>query len=920
MNKLKIALVSPYVFSVPGGVQEHCKTLQKELISRGHSVIIIAPKQFGNQNFPEKEGFHYSHPAIPIKANKSVSWLSLPVSLPETQPIKSYLRKQDFDIVHIHEPLAPFMNWSILKHSKAKNIGTFHSALVSEGKISPLMTMQKPLEPFFQERLHGRIAVSDVALRSWRNFFRRGQGIVIPNGILANDFNPERIKPFKKYLDGKVNILYLGRLDPRKGVIYLAQAFKILEEQFGSLRLIIVGKGTEYERVRNYLSNHNASEMIMLDHVSYEDKLRYYATCDIFCSPAITGESFGIVLVEAMASGKPIVASRNPGFEYCLRNYPEKDRFLVEPANPEALALALSELIKQKSLRKALGKWGLDEAKKYSWTVLADEILEYYSHILHPNTHQKQPTAIKERPVKTKPKPPAKYKRAVFVFVDGARFDVFLDLFQQGKLPNIKRHLVANGGIYKAVSSFPSATLTSILPFITGVYPGKLDISGLRWFDKRTLKMRSYVGPGGLLFAKDVGKRVKTLFDFFENSISVFGVLPNNKQSFLIDLTYDIQRVIAHFSGKYEQLDQKIRSLVQQKLRKHEFDLLFIGFQAIDHLSHIESPFSDSVLRLYENVDAAVGEIAEHLQKKNQLEETLFMIISDHGLTKTDAQNHIDLDHHLKSFFPGIQLFKNIPFFSNFTYGHKFYSGFHRLSIGARTTGKEAVNMVSGNSMSQLYFKNSPRGDWQPVLYEDMMDDHKLKKLYDYLLKLQGIEFLISKMNGGKIRIDRQDKTGTLKTGLLSHDGKKFWYENMNAGDPFGYQNLEGELSFKEILERTIDTKYPDALVGIWQLFFSKRAGDLIVTSSPEYDLRNPKYEWPINPRATHGSLVNTHTLVPFITNARCLRGKLFNYAGNNNQKDLTKGIRSVDVFAILLEELGKKIPWSYKIDGKCPE
>ena len=207
-------------------------------------------------------------------------------------------------------------------------------------------------------------------------FFKKYKGpkIVIPNGIDLTEFNPQ-VSKIKKFQDGKINILFAGRIEERKGLIYLLKAYRSLPQS--NLRLIIVGDGKLKEECELWTKENNLENVHFEGKVSQKKLPSYFTTADIFVSPAIHGESFGIVLVEAMASGTPVVGFANEGYKGLLEGTKGQD-FLAPPKNHKTLAKKISKLIENKKLRDEMEEWGIEEAKKYSWEKIAQEVLTFY--------------------------------------------------------------------------------------------------------------------------------------------------------------------------------------------------------------------------------------------------------------------------------------------------------------------------------------------------------------------------------------------------------------------------------------------------------------------------------------------------------------------------------------------------------------
>ena len=363
---MKIALVSPYDFAYPGGVVAHISHLGRELEHMGHTVKILAPA-----TTPSKLGLDnliaVGRP-FPIPSGGSIARISL--SVWRERRVKSLLREEAFDVVHLHEPLAPVLPLTVLQHSNAVNVGTFHAF---HGSARMYRFTRYFVRRWFN-RLDGRIAVSQPALQFVSKFFP-GEYHIIPNGIDVNFFSQE-VPPFDAFNDGKLNILFVGRLEKRKGLKYLLGAFSRLKWEHPYLRLIVVGPGNPGKECYRIMAERNLQDVVFVGGVTNEALRRYYQTADIFCTPATGKESFGIVLGEAMASGKPIVASNIDGFASVVTD--SEEGFLVPPRNEEALALALQRLILAPNLRHEMGQRGRTTVQAYRWDRVAARVVQCY--------------------------------------------------------------------------------------------------------------------------------------------------------------------------------------------------------------------------------------------------------------------------------------------------------------------------------------------------------------------------------------------------------------------------------------------------------------------------------------------------------------------------------------------------------------
>lgn len=367
---MKVALVSPYDFAYPGGVTAHIDQLAQQFNRQGHEAWIIAPSSKPGNSF-EFDRFVRLGVPVPIPAGGSVARLSLSPWL--LKSVRGLLGREKFDVIHLHEPLTPLLPWLVLHCSKSVNIGTFH-AYHERSKFYPLAS--KPLRHWFN-RLHGRIAVSPMAQGFIQKHFD-GEFALIPNGINLKGFGSD-VEPIAKYKDGKINILFVGRMEKRKGLKYLLMAYSRLKWQFPDIRLIVVGPGTPDKDSYRVLGEHSLQDVEFVGGVSQDDLARYYKTADIFCSPATGKESFGIVLLEAMASGTPIVASRLDGYATVMED--GMHGLMVPPKDDQALAAAIRHMIQDPQMRAAMGAFGERRAYEFRWEHVAKQVMDYYETV-----------------------------------------------------------------------------------------------------------------------------------------------------------------------------------------------------------------------------------------------------------------------------------------------------------------------------------------------------------------------------------------------------------------------------------------------------------------------------------------------------------------------------------------------------------
>ena len=353
---MKIGIVLDPELQIPGGVQEHARGLYDSLTDLGHDVTLIACGQRGEEDGHRKvvllgNCLDLKIPRIPVIFDL-IGWGTLfQITWQKLGKIKRFLEKEKFDLLQFEGPGGVF-SFEVLTLSKTINVLTFH---VFPGALD-LFWLSLPLLPIFRflnRKFHARIAVSPVAAQYAQKYYP-GKYQIIPNGVDVSRFSPDG-KKITKLVDQKINLLFLGRLDPRKGALHLLKAYRQLVKKFANLRLIIVGDGEQKQQMMTFIKKHQLKEIEFLGRVSADMVPVCYRTADIYCSPALYGESFGIVLIESMACGTPVVAYANEGYRLVLQDRPFAD-FLVPPGDTDALAQALGKLIRSTDLRKKMSR------------------------------------------------------------------------------------------------------------------------------------------------------------------------------------------------------------------------------------------------------------------------------------------------------------------------------------------------------------------------------------------------------------------------------------------------------------------------------------------------------------------------------------------------------------------------------------
>lgn len=366
---MKIGLVTPYVYPVPGGVNEHVRFLYENLRLRGHDVRILTSSH-GLQRSSEGDVIRIGK-GFSVPSNGSVGTITL--SPRYVSQVQRVLEHEQFDLLHFHEPFVPFLSLVVLRQSNSVNIATFHAY----AGFSPAMELGKRTLSSYASRLHGRIAVSAAAGHFADRFFP-GDFKVIPNGVNVGRF--QRAVPIARWKDGCPNILFVGRLEDRKGLPHLLKAFRLVRKSGVACRLLVVGSGPQEREARRYVMTRRLLNVEFLGRVSDAEKAQLFRTADVFVSPATGRESFGIVLLEAMAAGTPIVCSDIHGYKGVAQR--GRQAILVPPRDSKALAAGISELLGDPALRARMGAAGLERAEQFSWERVTAKVEEYYSFVI----------------------------------------------------------------------------------------------------------------------------------------------------------------------------------------------------------------------------------------------------------------------------------------------------------------------------------------------------------------------------------------------------------------------------------------------------------------------------------------------------------------------------------------------------------
>jgi len=361
-RKLRIGIVCPYSWDVPGGVQNHIRDLAEFLINNGHYVEVLAPAT-ESEDLPEY--VVSAGRAVSIPYNGAVARVLFGVVA--NSRVRTWINDGNFDLLHLHEPAIPSLSLLACWAAEGAMVGTFHAAAKYQKAIVAIGPI---LEPVI-EKLSARIAVSESA-RLTLTAHLETDAIVIPNGIYADNYRDG--SPRSEWQGNTVG--FLGRFEEdRKGLPVLLDALPIISRFIPDIRLLIAGPG-DSEEVLEKVNPQLRNRVEFLGKISEEDKADFLASVSLYIAPNTGGESFGIILAEAMAGGAAVVASDIPAFVDVLGN--GEFGALFESENSESLAKVVIDLLRDKNKREELAKSGAVHAQRFDWSQVGEQIFEVY--------------------------------------------------------------------------------------------------------------------------------------------------------------------------------------------------------------------------------------------------------------------------------------------------------------------------------------------------------------------------------------------------------------------------------------------------------------------------------------------------------------------------------------------------------------
>jgi len=364
---MRVGLVCPYAWDIPGGVSAHVHDLALALIKQGHVVSVLAPAESDEHlpDFVQSTG----RPRA-VKYNGSVARLSFgPVTAAR---VSKWIEEGNFDVLHVHEPLAPSLSVLACWSATGPIVATWHSSMDRSRVLQSLIKLARTA----MEKITARIAVSESARTTLRHYVG-GDAIVIPNGVNVASF--ANAQPMSGWPGDGQSIVFLGRMDePRKGLSILIDAYPAIRQAHPNLRLLIAGPGDASDLL-NSLSAPDRASVTCLGKIAESDKASVLASGSIYIAPNTGGESFGIVLLEAMAAGTPVLASNLKAFERVLAGGQSGVLFNNEDAN--SLAAAAIVLLSNATQREQLRASALLRVAQFDWDIVAAQIVDVYQSV-----------------------------------------------------------------------------------------------------------------------------------------------------------------------------------------------------------------------------------------------------------------------------------------------------------------------------------------------------------------------------------------------------------------------------------------------------------------------------------------------------------------------------------------------------------
>ena len=382
---MKIGLVCPYNMARGGGVQEIVRAMRNELSRKGHTVKILAPQPREGNNY-DTDGILFIGGGTDVRSPLHTT-AHISVSA-DGEAIEQILESENFDILHFHEPWVPVLSRQILSRSTSVNIATFHAKVPETLMSRTVVRVVTPYTKSVLKYLHELTAVSESAAQYVKSLTDAPISI-IPNGIDLTRYRKPAVST--EGARSPKTILYIGRLERRKGIKYLLKAFALLAREYPDTELLLAGDGPDREKLELMVEDLEIPNVRFLGFVDEETKRNLLQSADLFCSPAVYGESFGIVLLEAMASGLVTVAGDNSGYTALMKDLGALS--LVDPHDTPEFARRLSLLLNEPKLRNLWRQWATGYVRQFGYPKVVGQYEALYAAALA--HHQKSNAGVR---------------------------------------------------------------------------------------------------------------------------------------------------------------------------------------------------------------------------------------------------------------------------------------------------------------------------------------------------------------------------------------------------------------------------------------------------------------------------------------------------------------------------------------------
>ena len=373
-DRLRVCIVSEYYYPSLGGITEHVYNFAKRLLMRGHQVTLVTSNAGDPKGRGELEGMRIFRVgrSKEIYSNGSIARLTFGWRL--HREIEKIFRENDFDIVHIHSPITPSLPFIVQKYIRCPAVGTYHT----DFEKSAALSFWRGLAQWQLDKIDGIAAVSPISILSMGRYLDgRGKVRLIPNGVDTEWFHPRPVR-LAHLDDGRPNILYIGRFDPRNGFSTMIKAFAIVKKTITDARLVVIGYGPLQRYYLSKIPRELEKDIVFVGKTDLE-RPQYYASADVICVPARKA-ACSVAILEALASKTPIVASGIDGFKWIIQH--EKDALLVPDLEPASYAEAIIRILRDQELRDRIAANGFEKAKTMDWKVITEDVLSMYYDLL----------------------------------------------------------------------------------------------------------------------------------------------------------------------------------------------------------------------------------------------------------------------------------------------------------------------------------------------------------------------------------------------------------------------------------------------------------------------------------------------------------------------------------------------------------